>query len=817
MKTKCLLFLFFAFSLYNTATAQNKTEVKQYPRGYSAGEVSLLQQWTESNGRHSFTMYTVEVQVAGIYTAAIISNMQKGTVCILGIDDQPSSFRITATENGWQKNKAAGMNKNEGAGIYLTAGKHTIKLSMPGNMPPLVDEISFSRSGAHTTLDAHWQAFAAKLNQLMLKQPTNTIPADKSNPAETSKVLSNPQGNYEHAIDTAFAYSTFQLIYLTAGTTYTFSTYSSSVDPVLHLFDANNIDTRSWFSDDYNGTWESNLVVTIPVSTVYCLLARPYYAAATGITNIKQNAVDLLVNTPIAGLRFNTTPRTGDLNYFTTKLNNGTTPDTRIFTLSYQGGAVTGYNDDYYNSSGGTWSWGLASRIKKNYAAGSSIVFVCAYNTLRTGNCDVYMGNGNATIPTTPNEAPNFPLLKGEDAIQCSPHNSDYNCISWSGGFSSGGFQWPPDYYSSWYVAGNPLASFDKFYANTPVRYPGAMNYTRTGATAANAAVDLWKTVSAYTHASVTKPGNSHPHGYDWESKPGSFDRTMHPRNALNNANHYGYVNDYYKPTGTFARMAGAFKNFATDADAVNAGVAVFENAALTTEANEKLRLLVSKTDDAFARQFNELYNAWNKTKAANASLSDPAAYCKNNEFEALVALSQKNVFATLVLTMDKFVTEQDHIIGQLLWTITKDTYSKLLTEVKEERKANSSNEQGLYKIHGDHDNGVLYVEKILKELDEQAVIKPAVELVQVNVSPNPVKDLFSVKLTVTATAKISVKATSAQTRAVKVLQAEKELAPGNYQFTMNATGFAGTAGDIITVQVMVDGVVKTVKAMVAK
>jgi hypothetical protein len=820
MKTKCLLFLFFAFSLYNTATAQNKTEVKQYPRGYAAGEVSLLQQWAENDGRNSFTVYMIEAPVAGVYHAAVVANLQNKAVCVLGIDNQSSSFRITATGNGWQKNNAVNVNKNGSAGFYLSAGKHSIRLSMPGNMPPLVDEISFSRTTIHSQLEANWQKFSTRLQKWADEQPVNRIPsADKGTPAETSRVLSNPQGNYEHAIDTAYSYSTFQWLYLNAGTTYTFSTYGSTKDPVLHLFDPANIDARSWASDDYNGTWESNLAVTIPVTGYYNLLARPYFASQNGTTNIKQNGVDLLVNTPIGGERFFTTGKSGELNYFTAKASTGTAyaADTRIFTMLFSGSAVSGYNDDYYNTSGGTWNWGLASRIKKNYTSASYYAYVCAYSTSGAGKCDVYLENGNATIPTTPNEAPNFPLLKGEDAIQGSPHNGDYNCISWSGGFSSGGFQWPPDYYSSWYVAGNPLASFDKFYANTPVRYPGAMNYTRTGATAANAAVDLWKTTSVYTHASVTKPGNSHPHGYDWESKPGSFDRTMHPRNALNNASWYGFVNDYYKPTGSFARMAGVVKNFATDTDAIKAGVAVFDKAALTTEAQDKLRLLVSKTDAAFARQFNELYDAWNKTKTANASMSNPELYCKNTEFETLASFAKKNPNSALVLAMDKFVNQNDHIIGQLLWTLTNERYSKLLDEVKTERAANPNDEQGRYKIHGDHDNGILYVEKILKDFDLNTEIKPLVELVQVNISPNPVKDWFSIKLNVTATAKISVKATSAQTRAVKILQPEKELAAGNYEYKMNATGFAGSAGDMITVQVMVNGVIQTVKAMVVK
>jgi hypothetical protein len=798
------------------AAAQTKSEIKNYENGLPCGEVNLQQQWTESDAKQSAIVYVIDVKVGGSYYLQAVTNLQSGTAASLRLDGKALALSITGNESGWQQVSAKALRGTAPNTLYLSAGRHTIHAVLNGNMPPLIDGISLSRTNAHANLDARWQSFSARLNEWKKQKPVSDIPGDKSPAAEASKVLPNPEGNYEHAIDTAFSYSTFQLIYLTAGTTYTFSTYGSTKDPVLHLFDALNVDTRSWFSDDYNSTWESNLVVTIPVSTFYSLLVRPYYSLQSGTTNIKQNGVDLLTNTPIGGQRLNTTPRTGDLNYFTGKLGSGTNPDTRIFTLSFQGGAVTGYNDDYYNSAGGTWAWGLASRIRKNYAGGSSIVYVCAYAADRTGTCDVYMGNIAATIPTS-GEASNFPLLKLEDAIQGATNSGSYNCIAWSGGLTGTGYAWPPDNMSTWYSASGALASFDKFYSNTPVRYPGAWNYTRSGATAANAVVDLWKTASVYTHASVTKPGNNHPHGYDWESKPGSFDRTMHPRNALNNASWYGFVNDYYRFSGSYSARAVTAQSFETDMDAVKAGVAVLDKASLTAEAQDKLRLLVSKTDAVFARQFDELYNAWNKTKAANASLSDPAAYCKNAEFEALAVLSKKNALATMVLVVDKFVNNNDHIIGQLLWKLTNEKYSRLLNEVKAERLAKPNDEQGRYKIHGDHDNGVLYVEKILKVLEvKTADIIPAVSFT-VTTSPNPVKDVLTVTVDVKENSRISVSAVSAQTRSNKMLQKEITVLPGTYRYRLNMAGFAGAAGDIITVQVTVNGMAKTVKALVTK
>lgn len=798
------------------AFAQNKSEVKKYPRGYAIGEVSLLEQWTESDGNRSVTSYSIDVPVSGTYSLAVVSNLQRRASIPVSIDGGHTSLRIIAAETGWQKTDATATAKNE-PGLYLSAGRHTISLGSAGNMPPLVDDLSFSRSTSHPALDASWQRFSQRLDQLLQEKPaTNKPAADKYESSLTEKVLSNPEGNYDHAIDTAFTYSTFQFVYLTAGTTYTFSTSGSTKDPVLHLFYSTDIDNRSWSSDDYNGTWESNLVVNITSTGTYCLLVRPFYASQSGTTTILQNGVTLLANTPIAGQRFATTPRTGDLNYFTAKLTGASNPDTRLFTLPSTSGKITGYNDDYNNNSDGYWGWGFSSRIKKNYAAGSSIVYVCAYSATRTGSCDVYMGNIAASLPTS-GEAGNFPLLKGEDAIQSAPYDFDYNCIAWSGGITSN-WIWPPSSLST-YNCGNDnlLECFDNFYKNNPIRYPGAWNYTRTGATAANAAVDLWKTVSAYTHASITKPGNSNPHGYDWESKPGSFDRTMHPRNALQNASWYGSVSNYYKWNGTYAYILFPIftPSFKTDADAVNAGVAVFDKGVLSNGSQNKLRSMVSRTDASFISQFEALYNAWDKTKAANASLSDPSMYCKNPEFERLAALSQKNSKAAMLLVFDKFVNKGDHFIGDLLLSLTTDKYGQLLADVKKERLTTPNDAQGRYKVHGDHDNGVLYIEKILQQLDDKEIITPAEELFSVIVSPNPVKDQFTVQVTLKTASRVSVQAISAQSRVSRQLRSDIELPAGTHRFSSNTQLFGAAAGDIIAVQVRVNGVLHTAKVLV--
>ena len=94
------------------------------------------------------------------------------------------------------------------------------------------------------------------------------------------------------------------------------------------------MDTYSGINDDYSGTIESSITVIVPVSGTYALVARPYWNAASGTTNIKKNGVAFLTNSPIGGLRFYNAYRTGDLNFFTCRLTAG---DTRIF-VNYYGG-----------------------------------------------------------------------------------------------------------------------------------------------------------------------------------------------------------------------------------------------------------------------------------------------------------------------------------------------------------------------------------------------------------------------------------------------------------------------------------------------
>ena len=805
---KSMLHMALLVLIVGNCFGQNEKGVKVYPPGTKAGEITLLSSRFGSDGISSFKTFTIVAERTAAYELkAVTALLQNASLDIL-LDNKATGSVIKATDNGWQKLSAAKDGSMQQ--ILIPAGKHEISFLTKGNMIPMVDDIFFQSYPGQTAFDNKWMQVKQMIDKAAA-QPLQTTVADKSGNSESNIILPNPLGVYDHDLDASFAYTTLSGIYLTAGTTVTFATSGSTVDPVLLLFDPANIDNQSWANDDDGPGYESQLTVTIPVTSYYYLLVRPYFSGASGTTNITNNGAAYLNNTPLGGIRYNTVVRTGDLNYFTCRLTGG---DTRIFTSNYATSAFNGYNDDYY-SGNGDWQWGLSSRIKKNYTGNVGVTFVCAYSLITQGVCDVYMGNPNSDVNSVTH--PEFPLLKADDAIMTSPWDAgNYNCTSWAGGVTST-WIWPPQWSSTYSCSGDAtkLDCFDNFYKNYPVaRYIGAWNYTRSLANSSNATIDLWKSGSSYTHASVRKPGNGNPHGYDWESKPGGTSRTLHPRNALN-GNAYGAVTNHYMATGTYASFKGGNPAFNSDADAVKAGLAVVENAKLTAKAQDKLKRLTDAIGKNTTARFNELYVAWKKTWEANSIYSDPDMYCRNAEFDALAAFCNSN-YSIIYLVFDKYING-DNFIGKIVWDNTRKQYSKLLDEAKTDFLNNPTDEQGRYKIHGDHDNGVHYIEKILNAIDESPFVATEFPDIKITVSPNPVQDVLKVQVGFTGKQKISIQLISMKTNRSVWMQPAKEFDAGEYRFTANLAALGSMNGDMIAVKLTAGQQEKVIKVIVMK
>lgn len=801
---KKILSVFCLFGLLMHAGAQ-QTDKKNYPSGTMAGDVYLVNTYGEISGSIASRVFNVTVRTSNYYYISALVNMDRSQGFKIYVDNSPFEY-LRPSSDGWQFSAV------NSSFVKLAAGSHVIRVYGTNTMVPMVEELflTLNPSAGKQNIPVAVSSFLDKAEQ-MRNMPVLTA-RENIEAVSPSKVLPNPEGEYAHAMDTAFVYSHYSQVYLTPGN-YTFTTSGSTVSRSLAVYRSSDY---AQSSANVNGGpgGESYVPISVPSAAYYTIMLRPTSSGASGTTNILQNGSTIVANAVVGGKYYSTsTLRGGDQNFFTCKI----TGDTRIFTSRYASSSIRGYNDDYYGG-GGNWNWGLASRIKKNFNGVDSVqyTFVCAYSPSSTGICDIYMGCGNSNLHQL--EPLNFPNLTDDDAIRSAPSSGTYNCIAWSGGITTS-WVWPPYSLSTYSCSsGNVLQCFDNYYSNNPVRYPGAWNYTRTGATSANSVVDLWKRPNGdYQHASVLEPGNNHPHGYDWESKPGGTNRTFHPRNALENVNWYGVITNYYKPTGTYARATGVEVGIKSDMDAVNAGLAIIDKAVLTEKASDKLGGLVEKIDPSLTRRFEELYKMWDATKVANGSLSNPSMYCQNREYKALEAFAMTNPRACMLIVFDKFVNKEDHLLGDLLVTLTKEKYGKLLDEVKSERLANPYDKDGRYRIHGDHDNGVLYIEKILKELQEDIIPEPVADALTVTVSPNPVADKMTVQFVTKKESKVSIVVVSAQTGMKQVLQKETILSSGTHRFETSVKDIAGSSGNMLAVQVTVDGVMKTVKVMVMK
>jgi hypothetical protein len=807
-----LLFITVCTALMATAQDARKlpqavAEQKVY-NNLKAGDVTITAQRMELLNSIPTCSFDIAVRTTGMYTLQALAPIEAGRQVAVDMDGRSNGILVKNSE-GWQLTKA-----NFGATgqqVLLTAGKHLLHFSSSSNQYPIIDQVSLTTSGSDAALERHWNNLDAQLQRMSAMKPASNIHADKTNtPAGgANKTLANPEGTYSHQLEESFAYTTFVWYYFAPGTTVTFETKSSTIDPVLHLFNPYNIDAESWSQDDYGGTWESKLTVNIVSGGNYCLVVRPYYST-TGTTNIYKDGVLVNANTPIGGRSFyNTSSNTGDLNFFTCQLTGNTNPDTRLFTLPYLTSAFNGYNDDYYGT--GDYYWNRQSRIKKNFAAVQYYSFVCAYNTGTTGYADTYMAVPNSNVYTY------FVNLKQDDAIEAAPSTGTYNCISWSGGVTTS-WNWPPyDQFNIYYLPGNPLGGFDRFYSNTPVkRYSGAANYTRSGANSINAIVDLWAYSGSYTHASVRKPGNSHPHGYDWESKPGMTARTFHPRNALNGAapSYYGDVVGYYIPTGTFAARASGFGTISTDKAAIDAGYDVADKAALSLEANSKLQQLNSRVSGAANEMFNKLYDAWQATWKASEIQSDPQRYYQNAEGEALLKYCRENRSEVLPMVFSRYL-QGNAICNHLLYTLTYGQYGKLLDEVKNEYIADQYDKQGRYIVNNSYCNGIRYIEKILRDNKvTPAVATAPVDPFTVQVAPNPVTDAFNIQLDIKQTSTISIQLINAQTGATKTVKTATTLLAGTYRFAADIRNMNFVPGSLLTVKVTVNDVTKTYKVI---
>ncbi len=616
---------------------------------------------------------------------------------------------LKPSKNNWQ---SVGLTDKKGKASTLTLEKGVNTISIIAKNPeiPSVEFVRLSTNPIKAEIsDNNYQDYVAQIKS----QPAIVASSqDLLNIADSSYIQTRGTGGqeYTYGLNMPLQYTTFKSFNLQAGQYYTFSATASNINYefVIEVFNAQTPNAYSW---SLYGKGNATIQVQTPVSGIYYVRIRAYNQLTTGSVTLKAvNNQYTYTNCPVGGNALTVNGSiSGPRNFFTCNVTAGTIACIWVEEGTAVPGKITGYNMGYTAPSDYNWAGG-----SKCYLNGSAFRagLISSYSSF-SGNakCDVYINLPQSDVTSV------FPYLKTGDAIRTAPATQVYNCIAWTIDRTDD-WIWPISVYSSYYKAGDPLASFDALYAQ--------YNYTRQGSSVEKGVVALWGTSSTnFTHGSIKNNANSiYPHGYDWESKPGALMRTFHPKLSIRGED-YGAIQHYYIPIPNKSRNT-VIKN-------------KMEKATLSIIEQNNISLLKASMPAQIQQKFNDLYNNWELTwsNPIIATHSDPRKYAESQEYSTLLDLCKQIGESSILLITEKLSNGDLFAINLLEdLTLSEEQNKSLLIKVKE--SANKFAKTNNYYPSSIYSNALNYAKELLKRDDQK--IKSSINSIKIkelNISSN--------------------------------------------------------------------------------
>lgn len=795
-RTYTLIASVFLIVLTLPSFSQKIVETQYYENNPSlGGDVVISSSTKEVIGNKSYTRFEINAPRSGSYYLnawLMATKLNDGTYSSYDVlvNGAKIAGRLAPTRGDWQ---SIGLTTGK---VVLHAGVNTV--SIVGTVPE-IPEVEFIKLSASNTgiSSAKYDNYIKGLKEQSVSNPMSEtgISTMSFNPGDwtqfppiqldTLREFQLAQRSapfiYEYQIGVRVQYTYYNTFYFTAGQEIFIATTGvNNFGHILEFFSSSEPENYSWVAKSNNNCM-ATLTLTIPKTGTYYVRARSNKNARAGMCNLSINGQYQYDNIPLwsAGIRC---VQKNDNVYNSFTCYSTTDPRIWIEEGSSIPGKISAFNDDYSGS--GDFYWGRNSRIKKQYTRTVHAVQVSAFSSSDpVGTCDLYAGCPNSTI------APYFENLKSDDAIQSAPEDRSYNCIAWSGGIWDS-WEWPLNQFSEHYVpGGSDLDCFDHFYNNP--RYEGASTFTRSGATVNNNIIDLWAIKRdgylEFTHASVRKGAENFPHGYDWESKPGSLMRTFHPRYALNGRS-YGDVSYYYRVKDIGKGLTYPF--YAALAE----GTSVLPHVTFTASEKEIIAAEKAKMTASQISNFNIRYAAW-KNKYADSPLSNPAKYRENIEYSTLVSYC-RSLPSTQYLVFEK-LGEEDFLAILLIEDLTlanNTNNTLLLRRIKALNAQNPVTDSGATIVRTPYSNAMTYVKDLLGYVGTQnrAPAKSiendgeATGITYSNTNPfhvtNMGNDLY-VKFEIGKEAVVSVDVFDYSGNKVALLLSRQVLTCGNYQY----------------------------------
>ena len=243
-----------------------------------------------------------------------------------------------------------------------------------------------------------------------------------------------------------------------------------------------------------------------------------------------------------------------------------------------------------------------------------------------------------------------------------------------------------------------------------------------------------------FTHASVKKPANDQPHGYDWESKGGiSYDRFFHPKDALVG---YGEIQHYYMKSG-----------YSFGVPPTKKAAYVFKTADLTNDELYLMNQMVEAFSDK--TRFEKLYKSWKNTWDDPELIihSNPRMYAKSKHYNILLDYCENIGKEVWPLFFKKFMKGEE-LNMLLIEDLTKEKYTWKMNYILRQQNAECARNGT---VPSQRVNYVYYIAALLGELEKEFereqksnTITSVLTFDQnqlINLYPNPAGNSINIKI----------------------------------------------------------------------
>lgn len=672
-------------------------------RGIAPYSVKSRSRSNESSVAVLKTIFKVEVEQSGDYyllantlsTYVQKDKFQEISVYVNGM----YQGKLNNTEADWEIIEIKGKEK-----VSLNKGSNEIVFSSSAPFYPEIDavQLTLDKSSLITT-NAPYKAYKALAAKDAVTEKTKE--SWEVTPIE-GEIVGNANATVWQNVPTVYTYH--RKISVTSNekmeihTTPVESEDYYDVDTYMYLYKIDDPYHYSWTNDDFIG-YHSKIEATLPAGEYYLVIRAKQngyaseYMPRQGLVNVYCNGELLNENVPISGYLIDAPVKTtGILNFFTNK----TSASSQLFLID---GDRMFYNSEpytYYPPADYGWQNGSRKKITFRRGVPNWKVLVTTTSAwwICFGKCDVYAGLKDAPSKYMDK----FSNLKSGDAILMADDDSKYNSAAWAGGITDRKIWIGNSSKGSPYV----WNSWDDYFGNNPARHQNAPTYTRNGGGARSVIVySKDSTMTGITHFAVMNKANGQLHGFDCESKIGTWGRITHTEKSLYGSEYGKTYYSYYEVQSplefkhnTLSKLA--LPKVCTMEQSIKEGLSIDRKVELSASEKEELdgfgRLVLDK-------DFEKMYSDWVADYTLADNFGEDNAIFSGQEFQKLVQQGRKHWKKNMSFLCGKiFVNTNEHedeqdLASVLLCEMVAPYYAAKMDSIKDDWFKNQYTEDGKY------------------------------------------------------------------------------------------------------------------------